>query len=34
MITQVVSSAQAYLDTDEGKKIKEQLMQGLTKLSV
>jgi hypothetical protein len=34
MITQVVNSAQAYLDTDEGKKIKEQLMQGLTKLSV
>lgn len=34
MITQVVNSAQAYLDTDEGKKIKDQLMQGLTKLSV
>jgi hypothetical protein len=34
MITQVVSSAQAYLDTEEGKKIKEQLMQGLTNLPV
>jgi hypothetical protein len=34
MITKVVSSAKAYLDTDEGKKIKEQLMQGLSKLSV
>jgi hypothetical protein len=34
MITQVVSSAKAYLDTDEGKKIKDQLMQGLSKLSV
>ena len=34
MIMQVVNSAKAYLDTDEGKKIKDQLMQGLSKLSV
>jgi hypothetical protein len=34
MITKVVTSAQAYLDTDEGKKIKEQLMQGLSQLSL
>ena len=34
MITQVVTSAQTYLDTDEGKKIKEQLMQGLSSLSL
>ncbi|MFT5841072.1 MAG: hypothetical protein ACI9UT_003586 [Flavobacteriales bacterium] len=34
MITQVVSGAQAYLDTDEGKKIKSQLMQGLSNLSL
>lgn len=34
MITKVVSSAKAYLDTDEGKKIKDQLMQGLSKLSI
>jgi len=34
MIMKVVNSAKAYLDTDEGKKIKAQLMQGLSKLSV
>ncbi|MBL4631944.1 MAG: DUF2780 domain-containing protein [Paraglaciecola sp.] len=34
MIMQVINSAKAYLDTDEGKKIKDQLMQGLSKLSV
>jgi hypothetical protein len=34
MITKVVESAKTYLDTDEGKKIKDQLMQALTKLSV
>lgn len=34
MITEVVSSAKAYLDTDEGKKIKDQLMQGLSQLSI
>jgi hypothetical protein len=34
MISKVVSSAKAYLDTDEGKKIKDQLMQGLGKLSI
>jgi hypothetical protein len=34
MITKVVSSVQAYLDTDEGQKIKEQLMQGLSKLTI
>jgi hypothetical protein len=34
MITKVVTSAQTYLDTDEGKKIKEQLMQGLSSLSL
>ena len=34
MISKVVSSAKAYLDTDEGKKIKDQLMQGLSKLSI
>ena len=34
MIMQVVNSAKSYLDTDEGKKIKEQLMQGLSQLSV
>lgn len=33
-ITQVVESAKAYLNTEEGQKIKEQLMQGLNKLSV
>ena len=32
MIMQVINSAKAYLDTDEGKKIKEQLMQGLSKV--
>jgi hypothetical protein len=34
MITKVVSSTKAYLDTDEGQKIKEQLMQGLSKLTI
>jgi hypothetical protein len=34
MITQVISSAKAYLDTEEGQKIKDQLMQGLNKLSL
>ncbi|MBU3005388.1 DUF2780 domain-containing protein [Paraglaciecola arctica] len=34
MITQVIASAKAYLDTDEGKKIKDQLMQGLSKLAI
>jgi hypothetical protein len=34
MIMQVVNSAKTYLDTDEGKKIKDQLMQGLSKLAV
>lgn len=34
MITQVISSAKAYLDTDEGQKIKAQLMQGLSQLSL
>ncbi len=34
MIMQVVNGVKAYLDTDEGKQIKEQLMQGLSKLSV
>jgi hypothetical protein len=34
MITKVVDSAKAYLDTDEGTKIKEQLMQALSKLSI
>jgi hypothetical protein len=34
MISKVVSSAKAYLDTDEGKKIKEQLMKGLNTLSL
>ena len=34
MIMQVVNSANVYLDTDEGQKIKEQLMQGLSKLSL
>ena len=34
MIMQVVNSAKAYLDTDEGQKIKEQLMKGLNTLSV
>ena len=34
MIMKVVDSAKAYLDTDEGQKIKQQLMQGLSKLSV
>lgn len=34
MITKVIASAQAYLDTDEGKKIKDQLMSGLSKLSI
>jgi len=34
MITKVVSSTKTYLNTDEGKKIKEQLMQGLSDFSV
>jgi hypothetical protein len=34
MIMQVVNSAKVYLDTNEGQKIKEQLMQGLSKLSL
>jgi hypothetical protein len=34
MIMQVVNSAKAYLDTAEGQKIKQQLMQGLSTLSV
>lgn len=34
MIKEVVNSAKAYLDTDEGQKIKQQLMQGLSKLTV
>jgi hypothetical protein len=34
MIMQVVNSAKAYLDTDEGQNIKQQLMQGLSSLSV
>jgi hypothetical protein len=34
MIMQVVNSAKAYLNTAEGQKIKQQLMQGLSTLSV
>jgi hypothetical protein len=34
MITQVINSAKVYLDTDEGQKIKEQLMNGLSQLSL
>jgi hypothetical protein len=34
MIMQVVSSTKAYLDTDEGQKVKQQLMQGLNTLSL
>ncbi|PKG99226.1 DUF2780 domain-containing protein [Paraglaciecola sp. MB-3u-78] len=34
MIMQVVNSAKTYLDTDEGQKIKEQLMKGLNTLSL
>jgi len=34
MIIQVVNGAKAYLDTEEGQKIKQKLMQGLGKLSV
>tara|TARA_R110000868_G_scaffold401157_5_gene676490 strand:+ start:556 stop:1089 length:534 start_codon:yes stop_codon:yes gene_type:complete len=34
MIMKVVDSAKAYLDTDEGQKIKQQLMQGLSQLSI
>jgi hypothetical protein len=34
MITEVVNSAKAYLDTEEGQKIKQQLMQALSKLSL
>jgi L-rhamnose isomerase len=34
MIMQVVNSAKAYLETDEGQKIKEQLMEGLNTLSL
>jgi hypothetical protein len=34
MITKVISSAKAYLDTDEGQKIKQQLMQGLSQLTL
>jgi hypothetical protein len=34
MIMQVINSAKAYLDTDEGQKIKQQLMQALSNLSV
>jgi hypothetical protein len=33
MIMQYVNAAKAYLDTDEGKKIKDTLMQGLSKIS-
>jgi hypothetical protein len=33
MIMQYVNAAKAYLDTDEGKKIKDTLMQGLSKLT-
>ena len=34
MIMQVVNSAKTYLDTDEGQKIKQQLMQAFSQLSV
>jgi len=34
MIMKVVDSAKTYLDTDEGQKIKQQLMQGLSQLSI
>lgn len=34
MISKVINSAKAYLDTDEGQKIKAQLMQGLSQLSI
>lgn len=34
MIMQVIDSAQAYLDTDEGQKTKQQLMQALSQLSI
>jgi hypothetical protein len=34
MIMQVINSAKAYLDTDEGQKIKQQLMQAFNTLSV
>lgn len=34
MIMQFVNAAKAYLDTEQGKQIKETLMQGLSKLSV
>jgi len=34
MIMQVINSAKAYLDTEEGQKIKQQLMQALSTLSV
>jgi hypothetical protein len=34
MISKVVESAKDYLDTDEGKKIKAKLMQGLSQLSI
>ena len=34
MIMQVVNGAKAYLDTDEGQKIKEQLMKGLNTLTL
>jgi hypothetical protein len=34
IIMQVINSAKAYLDTDEGQKIKQQLMQALSTLSV
>ena len=33
-ITEVISSAKAYLDTDEGQKIKDKLMEGLSNLSL
>tara|TARA_R110002167_G_scaffold109303_8_gene278592 strand:+ start:3203 stop:3742 length:540 start_codon:yes stop_codon:yes gene_type:complete len=33
MIMQYVNAAKAYLDTDEGKRIKDTLMQGLSKLT-
>jgi hypothetical protein len=34
MIMQYVNAAKAYLDTEQGKKIKDTLMQGLSKLNV
>jgi hypothetical protein len=34
MIMQVINSANAYLDTDEGQIAKQQLMQALSQLSI